>query len=148
MVCREIDKSKDRVEEEDSRSSMDSKRKIGNYGKEGVTYIITCKTCGIKGRNVKYIGETSRTGYLCGLEHMKDKETKKEDSPLAKHDEIFHHDREKGGDYYMEIDQKFHRPHFIIFSFLGILGFFVYAPDKFKSPFFILGPLDTFLENL
>ena len=97
MVCMEMEENDERVEDEDIRSSLDSKRKVGGCGREGVTYIITCHTCAKKGRNVKYIGETSRTGYIRGLEHLRDKESKKDDSPLAKHDELFHSDRKVGG---------------------------------------------------
>ena len=53
--------------------------------KEGVVYQISCEECDQEGRSALYIGETSRTPYLRGLEHQAALRLEDEESPLVKH---------------------------------------------------------------
>ena len=53
--------------------------------KENVTYTISCRGCSQEGRTTLYTGETSRTLYQRGAEHLRDLENEHEDSSLWKH---------------------------------------------------------------
>ena len=57
----------------------------GNCQKEGIVYKITCQECKSKGVSSEYIGESSRTAFLRGSEHLDDLAKKCEGSPLWKH---------------------------------------------------------------
>ena len=48
-------------------------------------YRITCQECKSKGVDCEYIGESSRTAFLRGSEHLDDLRKKSEKSPLWKH---------------------------------------------------------------
>ena len=52
----------------------------GPCREEGVTYNIECAICGRK-----YYGETARTAYVRGKEHLDDIRKENERSPLVKH---------------------------------------------------------------
>ena len=66
--------------------------KCGRCQQEGIVYRITCEECKTRGICSEYIGESSRTAYLRGGEHLADLETKNTKSPLWKHC-VEHHDR-------------------------------------------------------
>ena len=110
MVCKEIEDNELEEEKGEERSNMDAKRKVGGCRKEGITYSITCYTCQKSGKVAKYLGETSRTCYLKGIEHMEGRAACKEDNPLYKHDQLYHQIHQDGGEYYMEMDRQFLRP--------------------------------------
>ena len=57
----------------------------GDCQREGVTYTIHCLECRRKGREVEYIGETARTVYDRGVEHLSDLLGKVKGKPLWEH---------------------------------------------------------------
>ena len=59
--------------------------KGGNCQKEGIVYKITCQECKRKQVSSHYIGESSRTAFLRGQEHLEDLHSKRSDKPLWKH---------------------------------------------------------------
>ena len=63
---------------------------------QGVTYKIVCETCRHNRTPAYYYGESSRTPYIRGLEHLADRVNRKEDSPIYKHDRIYHSKLENG----------------------------------------------------
>ena len=65
-------------------------RKVGTCQNENITYKIMCQTCLNERRDSHYIGESSRTAYIRGLEHLRDRAKKKDDSVLNKHDQNHH----------------------------------------------------------
>ena len=67
---------------------------VGKCTKQGVTYRIACKTCKNESVKSEYIGETSRTGYDRGQEHLKMLENRNPESPLVKHQVETHPDQE------------------------------------------------------
>ena len=71
----------------------------------GVNYTITCKDCEEDNRDQEhiYIGETSRTAYLRGIEHMQDLYHKREKSVLWKHCRIHHQDESEGRRFRMDV---------------------------------------------
>ena len=80
MICISKDKKKDRPT---------------TCRQESVCYLISCDRC--KEGKVKsyYYGETARTPYLRGREHLKGQQKEMEDNPMWKHDWA-HHDGHKG----------------------------------------------------
>ena len=56
--------------------------KGGDCQRPNVGYEIKCLDCP---NNVLYIGETSKSGYLRGLDHVKNYRGKKQDCPLWRH---------------------------------------------------------------
>ena len=52
---------------------------------EGVGYNIECWPCRLKGRKYLYIGETSRSSYQRGKEHLNDIESNKKTHPINIH---------------------------------------------------------------
>ena len=62
----------------------DSKQ-LGKCQVEGVCYSLTCKGCKANNKASTYIGETSRTAYERGLEHIRGHENEEEDNCLWKH---------------------------------------------------------------
>ena len=63
--------------------------------KRNVTYQTSCLECLAVGRKVSYFGESARTGYERGLEHMDDFKKEKEDSHMWKHQVLEHPGQEK-----------------------------------------------------
>ena len=57
----------------------------GECDSEGVTYSISCLECKKEGRIVEYIGETARTIYDRGNEHLSNLIGKKKGKPLWEH---------------------------------------------------------------
>ena len=66
----------------------------GNCGSTGVTYEITCLTCADVGRVSKYIGQTARSAFSRGQEHLNGLKGKKPDSRLWEHHSNVHPDVE------------------------------------------------------
>ena len=62
----------------------------GKCQKEGIVYSIACEECKGRGVVAEYVGESSRTGFLRGGEHLDDLRNKREKSPLWKHCEEHH----------------------------------------------------------
>ena len=57
---------------------------------ESVCYLISCDNCQSAGVTAHYCGESARTGYIRGREHLKGHNKKSEDNALAKHDSVHH----------------------------------------------------------
>ena len=69
---------------------INGKGEGGNCRKMNVGYEIRCQECPT---SAVYIGETSKSGYLRGLDHIKNYKTKKQDSPLWRHAVANHNGR-------------------------------------------------------
>ena len=69
-----------------------SKEKDGGIScqKESITYRIICTECGKNGKDAKYWGESARTGYKRGREHLKGLAEENENAPLWRHTVVFH----------------------------------------------------------
>ena len=61
------------------------KSKKGNCQKQGITYRIDCVTCKAQGKEVTYFGESARTAYDRGLDHLKAIERGDISNACAKH---------------------------------------------------------------
>ena len=57
----------------------------GDCQREGVTYTIHCLECRKAGRDVEYVGETSRTTFERGSQHVNDLENEVSGKPLWEH---------------------------------------------------------------
>ena len=77
---------------------------------EGVTYTITCTTC--KSTDVKaiYEGETGRSGYTRGKNHLDGWRRKEEDNPLTKHWASFHQEDPQEPEFTMKLKKKYIKP--------------------------------------
>ena len=75
---------------------------------EGVCYQISCDRCKEKGITAHYFGESSRTPFLRGREHLKGQSKKLEENPLAKHDFLHHNDQK--GPYSMTVLRRHKAP--------------------------------------
>ena len=58
---------------------------------ENICYEISCDMCLDMGVAAKYYGESARTPYLRGREHLQGQARQHEDNPLMKHDQLHHH---------------------------------------------------------
>ena len=58
---------------------------VGKCMAQGANYTITCMICKENGLQVQYFGETSRTPFDRGLEHLSALGAKNPDSPLTEH---------------------------------------------------------------
>ena len=68
--------------------------KPGGCQKEGIVYSLTCQECLSKGILAQYHGESARSGWTRGLEHLSLLENEDDSSPLWKHC-VEHHDNIK-----------------------------------------------------
>ena len=65
-------------------------RKAGEFVKKGLVYKISCQTCQEAGKKSYYIGETSRSSYDRGIEHLMTLQKGNRGSPLTEHHKDFH----------------------------------------------------------
>ena len=56
-----------------------------NCREKNVVYEIACLKCAETNKNSKYVGQTSRSAYERGSEHLKGLLDKNENNPLYKH---------------------------------------------------------------
>ena len=86
------------------------KEKAGgvNCQTENITYSISCKECKRQGRIALYWGESARTGYKRGKEHIEGLEKEWEKAPLWRHVESYHGGA-KVPEWFMMKVQKTHR---------------------------------------
>ena len=70
---------------EDCLPCSEEKGKGGNCQQESITYRITCRECARRSVKAEYTGESSRTSYLRGKEHMEGLEKESDDNALWKH---------------------------------------------------------------
>ena len=75
---------------------------------ESVCYVMSCDVCQENKVSACYWGESARTGYLRGREHLDAHEKRSEESALYKHDQI-HHNGEKST-FSMKILRKHSKP--------------------------------------
>ena len=68
--------------------------KPGGCQKEGIVYSLTCQECLSKGILAQYHGESARSGWTRGLEHLSLLENEDDSSPLWKHC-VEHHENIK-----------------------------------------------------
>ena len=71
--------------------------------REGVVYLITCQECKKGGNKVEYWGETSRTGYKRGEEHLAGLKSQYEKNSLWKHSSLYYKGKLEKADFKMEI---------------------------------------------
>ena len=62
----------------------------GKCTRQGVVYLMTCMKCKEEGRGAYYVGESARTPYDRGLEHLKAIRKGDMESPLVEHEEEYH----------------------------------------------------------
>ena len=55
-----------------------------------LTYRLTCKLCEAKGVTSQYEGESSKSCYTRGSQHLKNLETRKPGTPLGEHANTYH----------------------------------------------------------
>ena len=70
----------------------------GHCRTSNINYSITCKLC-----NKQYIGESSRSGYLRGVEHLRALEKKSKHSVLYRHIASDHREEEEKVDFKMQV---------------------------------------------
>ena len=75
---------------------------------EGVCYQISCDRCKQNNISAEYYGESARTTYLRGREHLKGQEKGAEDNPLNKHDHLHH--QGVRGTYSMKVLRRHNAP--------------------------------------
>ena len=66
------------------------KHKAAACGRESVVYMMSCDKCAEADIKAHYYGESARTGFIHGKEHLHGQKKVAEENPLAKHD-IIHH---------------------------------------------------------
>ena len=86
-----------------------SARELGK-GLEGVVYLIVCIACEREKVRAEYWGETSRTGFERGEEHVAGLENKYEKNSLWKHSVIYHGGGLERKDYRMEVIESHRSP--------------------------------------
>ena len=79
--------------------------KGGECGRSNVTYRIACVGCGEEGIASEYKGETGRTAYARGKEHLDDLAKKKACSPLWSHCQTDHESQQE--EFKMEVTGMF-----------------------------------------
>lgn len=88
----------DRFKKEDcqicNNQSEEGVKSWRKCAKEGVIYRLTCMTCKKCGVETEYIGETSKTGYLKGLEHFEGLRKLDKNTPLGAHRLECHNSKE------------------------------------------------------
>ena len=84
--------------------------KGGECRREGVVYRMTCLKCEKGGIKAEYWGETSRTGYERGEEHLAGLESRYEKNALWKHSHVHHEGDLKGEEVKMEIIESHRSP--------------------------------------
>ena len=76
----------------------------GPCRENGVNYSITCEECEATDNQERvYIGETARTPYIRGREHMEDLRHRREKSTLWKHCRKFHQSEDQGRKFRMDV---------------------------------------------
>ena len=107
MLCRNNPWGNMKCERERCLSCEHSKEgKGGACKRENVVYKIVCLECEKGGTKAEYWGETSRTGYERGEEHLSGLESKYEKNSLWKHSSIHHEGTLGQENFRMEIQAK------------------------------------------
>ena len=57
----------------------------GDCRRRNLVYQTSCSECSDKGRDTLYLGESSRSGYERGVEHLRDAKTQRENSHMFEH---------------------------------------------------------------
>ena len=68
----------------------EEKGRGGNCQQEGIVYQISCRECSLSNIKAEYTGESSRTPFLRGREHLDGLRKRNEKNALWKHCEMFH----------------------------------------------------------
>ena len=89
-------------------SSTRKKGTTATCMQESVCYQISCDRCQAAGVSAQYCGESARTGYTRGREHLKGHVKGLESNALAKHDSVHHGGTY--GDYSMKILRRHDKP--------------------------------------
>ena len=111
-------KVESRIHKSNPWSGGDCKRKdclLCKQGKEGtsgdcrrrnILYRTSCLECKEKGKDTFYIGESSRTSYERGKEHLRDFQTMSEESHMFNHHQEEHKDKENHVEFAMKIEKS------------------------------------------
>ena len=78
----------------------------GECRQEGVVYQITCLRCKGEGTLAEYWGETARTAYERGEEHLSGMVARQEKNSLWKHSYIHHQGNLERGDLQLRVVEK------------------------------------------
>ena len=69
---------------------MPCQSKPGRCTREGVVYLMTCQKCEEMGTKVHYVGESARTAFDRGSEHLSALNKRNPESPLVEHNNECH----------------------------------------------------------
>ena len=69
---------------------MPCMEKPGRCTREGVIYVMTCRKCEEAGDKVQYVGESARTAFDRGSEHLEALRKGNQESPLVEHNKEAH----------------------------------------------------------
>ena len=78
----------------------------GDCESENVNYLIECLDCKKKGKEVEYIGESARTMYDRGNEHLNDLLTENKGKPLWEHVKEEHEGEVRTSSFKMKLIKK------------------------------------------
>ena len=67
----------------------------GDCRRRNIVYQTSCNECKEKGRDTLYLGESARTGYERGVEHLRDAKTKRENSHMFEHQKEEHPEKQE-----------------------------------------------------
>ena len=68
------------------------KTEPGRCMSQGIVYVIECSTCKAQGKESKYFGETAKTCYNRGAQHLAALKSGNKESPMVEHQEKHHPD--------------------------------------------------------
>ena len=94
ILCQTNPWAGDGCTRDDCLPCMGERGRGGNCQKENIVYRILCQECELGHIKAEYTGESSRTPYLRGREHLDGLEKRKEDNALWKHCAQVHQGRE------------------------------------------------------
>ena len=106
-IFQKSDPQKKGCERENCLVCVNGKGEGGHCKKMDIGYTVNCDTC--TGVSVQYTGETSKSGYQRGLEHLNRYHSKQEDSPLWKH-AVHYHGGSLDVSYSMNVVKAFREP--------------------------------------
>ena len=85
--------------------------KSGDCRRRNILYRTTCLECKEKGKDTFYIGESARTSYERGKEHLNDFQKMSEESHMFNHQQEEHMDKENQVEFSMKVEKS----HFTAF---------------------------------
>ena len=109
-LCRNNPWSKRNCEREDCISCTTGEKEWGKCKQEGVVYRIKCLKCEGDGTLSEYWGETARTAFERGEEHVRGMENREEKNCLWKHSQMHHQGKLQKGDLELKVVERHRTP--------------------------------------